>query len=57
MLASRVGPTTIVVNSLYPDQETTEETMAQRKALMEKMKAHINSFETYQGEVALSVVR
>ena len=57
MLASRVGPATVVVNSIYPNQETAKKTMAQRKATMEKLKERIKSFETYQGEVTLRVVR
>ena len=57
MLASRVGPTTIVINFIYPDQEIAEKTKTQRKVSMEKLKEKIKSFETYQGEVTLCVVR
>ena len=57
MLSARVGPTTVVTNSVYTDKETAENTMAKRQAFIDRYKNRIKSFETYVGEVTLSEVR
>ena len=57
LLSARVGPTTVVTNSIYPDKETVEKTKAKRQAFIDRYKIRIKSFKTYVGEVTLSEVR
>ena len=52
---SRVGPTTIVSNSVYADQEAIEKTgSGARQTFMDKHKDRMKNVTTYVGEVTLS---
>ena len=54
-LNSRVGPTTMVSNSVYADQETIEKTgSGARLKFMDKHKDRFKNTTTYVGEVTLS---
>ena len=54
-LNSRISPTTMVSNSVYPDQETIEKTgNGPRKEFTEKHKNRIKQMATHVGEVTLS---
>ena len=54
-LNSRVGPTTMVSNSVYADQETIEKTgSGARQKFMDKHKDRMKNTITYVGEVTLS---
>ena len=57
LLAIRTGPTSGVAVSVYPDEETSDKTMAARNARMGKMKDVTKNHELHEGEVALSIVR
>ena len=52
---SRVGPTTVVSNSVYADEAAIEKTgSGPRQAFMDKHKDRIKNVTTYIGEVTLS---
>ena len=52
---SRVGPTTVVSNSVYADKAAIEKTgSGPRQAFMDKYKDRIKNVTTYVGEVTLS---
>ena len=54
-LNSRVGPTTVVSNSVYADQEAIEKTgSGARQKFMDKHKDRMKNTTTYVGEVTLS---
>ena len=54
-LNSRISSTTLVSNSVYPDQETIEKTgNGARKEFAEKHKNRIRQMTTHVGEVTLS---
>ena len=54
-LNSKVGPTTVVSNSVYADQEAIEKTgSGSRQKFMDKHKDRMKNVTTYVGEVTLS---
>ena len=54
-LNSRINPTTLVSNSVYPDQETIEKTgNGPRKEFTEKHQNRIKQITTHVGKVTLS---
>lgn len=54
-LNSRVGPTTMISNSVYPDQEAIEKTgRGTRQEFMDKHKSRIKQATTHVGDVTLS---
>ena len=54
-LNSRISPTTLISNSVYPDQETIEKTgNGARKEFAEKHKNRIKQMTTHVGGVTLS---
>jgi hypothetical protein len=54
-LNSRIDPTTLVSNSVYPDQEAIEKTgNGARKEFTDKHKNRIKQITTHVGEVTLS---
>ena len=54
-LNSRVGPTTVVSNSVYADQEAIEKTgSGARQKFMDKHKDRMKNTTIYVGEVTLS---
>ena len=57
LLSTRTGPASVVVCSVYPDEETAKKATAARNARMEKAAHRRKSTEMHQGEVILKVVR
>ena len=54
-LNSRVGPTTVISSTVYPDKETIEKTASgARKSFMDKHEHRMKNTDTYVGEVTLS---
>ncbi len=54
-LNSKVGPTTVVSNSVYADQEAIEKTgSGSRQKFLEKHKDRMKNVTTYIGEVTFS---
>ena len=54
-LNSKVGPTTVVSNSVYADQEAIEKTgSGPRQKFLEKHKDRMKNVSTYVGEVTFS---
>ena len=54
-LNSMVGPTTIVSNSVYADQEAIEKTgSGSRQIFLEKHKSRMKNVTTYVGKVTFS---
>ena len=54
-LNSRVGPTTVVSNSVYADQEAIEKTgSGSRQKFLDKHKDRMKNVTTYVGEVTFS---
>ena len=51
-LNSRIGPTTMISNSVYLDQETIEKTQKVRDEMMGKHKDRVKEVTTHVGEVA-----
>ena len=51
-LNSRIGPTTMISNSVYADQETIEKTQKVRDEMMGKHKDRVKEVTTHVGEVA-----
>ena len=47
LITTQVGPTTTIMNSLYPDKETTDKAAA-RKPLIEEMMTKIKNIVTQQ---------
>ena len=51
-LNSRIGPTTMISSSVYPNQETIEKTQKVRDEMMGKHKDRLKEVTTHVGEVA-----
>ena len=51
-LNSRIGPTTMISNSVYADQETIEKTQKVRDEMIGKHKDRVKEVTTHVGEVA-----
>ena len=57
LLSTQTGPTSAVVTSVYPDEETAEKATATRIAYLEKTAHRMKNTEMHQGEVILKLVR
>ena len=57
LLFTRTSPTSAVVASVYPDEETAKKVTKARNARMDKAAHRRKSPEMHQGEVNLKVVR
>mgnify|MGYP003319322831 CR=1 FL=1 len=51
-LNSRIGPTTMISNSVYPNQETIEKTQKVRDEMMGKHKNRVKEATTHVGKAA-----
>ena len=57
LLFTRTSPTSAVVASVYPDEETAKKAKIARNARMDKAVHRRKSAEMHQGEVTLKIVR
>ena len=57
LLITRTNPTSAVVVSVYPDEETAKKAKIARNARMDKAVHRRKSAEMHQGEVTLKIVR